>query len=73
MAVHLRASPADRAIRELDDWQIGLIHETVMNYPVEGVRRCYFDQKKSVSNFDDEDLPDMGYTAEEIAQIKGSA
>jgi hypothetical protein len=42
-----------------------------MNYPVEWLRKSYFDQKKSVSNFDDEDLLDLGYSPEDIAQIKG--
>ena len=72
MAVHLRASPASRAIRRLDDWQIGLIYETAMCYPAEALRKCYFDQKKSIVNFDDEDILDMGYTLEEIAQMKGN-
>jgi hypothetical protein len=69
--VHLRASPASRAIQKLDDWQIGLIYETAMNYPVEWLRKSYFEQKKSVNNFDDEDLADLGYSPEDIAQIKG--
>ena len=72
-AVHLGVSPASRTIQNLDDWQIGLIYETAMNYPVDGLRRCYFDRKKSTSNFDDGDLLDMGYSPEEIAEIKGEA
>jgi len=43
-----------------------------MNYPVEGLRKCYFDTKKSTSNFEDDDLLDMGYSLEEIAAIKGN-
>ncbi len=70
-AVHLGVSPASKTIQKLDDWQIGLIYETAMNYPVEGLRRSYFDRKKSTSNFDDDDLIDMGYTPEEIKSIKG--
>jgi hypothetical protein len=44
-----------------------------MNYPVEGLRRCYFDRKKSVDNIDDDDIldSDMGYSPDEIAEIKG--
>ena len=64
-------SPASRTIRRLDDWQIGLIYEAAMNFPVEGLRKCYFDRRKSASNFDDGDLYDMGYSPEEIAAIKG--
>jgi len=68
----LKASPASREIRELDNWQIGLIYETAMNYPLEGVRRSYYDNKKSTNNFENDDLLDMGYTLEEIAEIKGT-
>ena len=68
---HLGISPASRAARNLDDWQAGLIYETVMNYPVEGLRKCYFDRKKSTANFEDEDLFDMGYSPDEFEAIKG--
>jgi len=67
----LGISPASKAFQKLSDWQIGLIYETAMNYSIEGLRKCYFDNKKSMSNFDDDDLLDMGYTEEEIAVIKG--
>jgi hypothetical protein len=70
-AVHLGVSPTSRTIQSLNDWQIGLIYETAMNYPVDGLRRCYLERKKSASNFDDDDLLDMGYSPEEIAEIKG--
>jgi hypothetical protein len=70
-AVHLGVSPASRTIQRLDDWQIGLIYETAMSYPLEGLRKCYFDRKKSMDNMDDEDLFDAGYSPEEIAEIKG--
>jgi hypothetical protein len=42
-----------------------------MNYPVDGLRRSYFDRKESVSNVDDNDLSEIGYSPEEIAGIKG--
>ena len=71
-AVHLGKSPTSKTIRDLDSWQIGLIYETVMNYPEEWIRRSYFENKKSTGNFEDEDLLEMGYTPEQIAQIKGS-
>lgn len=70
-AVHLGVSPTSRTIRNLDDWQTGLIYETAMNYPLEGLRRCYFDRKKSPGNFDDDDLLDMGYSPDENTGIKG--
>jgi hypothetical protein len=44
-----------------------------MNYPVEGLRKCYFDRKKSPSNYDDGDLFDLGYSQAEIAALKGKA
>lgn len=69
--MHLGVSPASRTIQELSDWQIGLIYEIAMNYPVDGLRRCYFDEKKNVITFDDSDMLDMGYSPEEIAKIKG--
>jgi hypothetical protein len=67
----LGVSPTSRTIQNLDDWQIGLIYETAMNYPVDGLRKCYFDHKKSVSNLDDDGILDMGYSPDEIAEIKG--
>jgi hypothetical protein len=60
-----------QTIRKLNQWQIGLIYEMAMNYPIEGLRKCYFEEIKSVNNFEDSDLLDLGYTPEEIAQIKG--
>jgi hypothetical protein len=42
-----------------------------MNYPLEGLRRSYYDRKKSVSNFENDDLLDMGYSPDEITEIKG--
>jgi hypothetical protein len=42
-----------------------------MNYPIDGLRNCYFDAKKSVTNFEDADLLDLGYSPKEIAAIKG--
>jgi len=70
----LRVSPASRTIRNLDSWQMGLIYEMAVNYPIEGVRKAYLEDRKSVSNFSDADLmdDDMGYTPKEIAKIKGA-
>jgi len=58
-------------MQSLDEWQIGLIYETAMNFPVEGLRRSYYSRKTSTENIDDEDLADMGYSQEEIDEIKG--
>ena len=69
--MRLGASPASSEIQNLDDWQTGLIYETAMSYPEEWLRRGFFEQKKSASNFDDEDMLKMGYSAKEIAAIKG--
>jgi hypothetical protein len=44
-----------------------------MNYPLDGMRKSYFERKKSADNFDDDDILDMGYSPEEIALIKGKA
>jgi len=53
---------------------MGLIYEMAVNYPIEGVRKAYLEDRKSVSNFSDADLmdDDMGYTPKEIAKIKGA-
>jgi hypothetical protein len=67
----LGVSPASETIRALDEWQIGLIYETAMNYPIEGMRQSYWKRKNSAANFDDGDLADLGYSPEEIAEIKG--
>jgi hypothetical protein len=49
------------------------MYEIAMNFTVEGLRQGYFEQKKSASNFDDEDILDAGYPPEMIAAIKGKA
>jgi hypothetical protein len=66
----LGVSPASETIRALDDWQIGLIYEVAMNYPIEGMRQSYWKRKNQAANIDDEDLADLGYSPEEIAEIK---
>jgi hypothetical protein len=74
-AAHLGVSPASETIRALDEWQIGLIYETVMNFPVDGLRGSYFDRKDrdAVKNIDDEDLAEIGLSRAEIDMIKGGA
>jgi hypothetical protein len=72
-AVHLGASPASSTIRALDEWQISLMYEVAMSYPIEGLRKSYFDRKKSIENVPDEEFLDLGYTLEEIAQMKGKS
>jgi len=42
-----------------------------MNFSIESMRHGYYESKKSVTNLDDADILDMGYTPEEIAAIKG--
>jgi hypothetical protein len=42
-----------------------------MNFPVESLRKCYLEYKNSTSNFDDDDVLDMGYSPEQLAEIKG--
>jgi hypothetical protein len=62
-------------MQSLDDWQIGLIYETAMNFPIDGLRQNYHNRKSSTENIDDDDLldPDMGYSQEEVDMIKGKA
>ena len=71
-AVHLGISPTSETIQNLDEWQTGLIYETAMNYPLEGLRRSYFDRKKSTSSIDDDILLDLGYSPDQIVKIKGN-
>lgn len=66
-------SPASSTIRALDEWQISLMYEVAMNYPIEGLRKSYYDRKKSIEQVPDEEFLDLGYTLEEIAQMKGKA
>ncbi len=70
-AEHLGVSPASKTIHALDEWQIGLIYEVAMSYPIEGLRRSFFERKKSVEAVDDEDLLELGLSLEVIAEIKG--
>jgi hypothetical protein len=69
-AEHLGVSPASKTIRALDEWQVGLIYEIAMNYPVEGLRRSYFDRKQSIEAIDDEEFLEMGYSIDEIIEMK---
>jgi ethanolamine ammonia-lyase large subunit len=68
-AVHLGISPT--ATKKINDWQIGLIYEMAMSYPIDGLREWYFKDKKSVSHVDEDKLKELGYTPEMIAKIKG--
>jgi hypothetical protein len=70
-AVHLGVSPASKTIRALDEWQIGLIYEAAMSYPLEGLRKSFFERKQSVESVDDDDLLELGLSPDAIAQIKG--
>ena len=72
-AEHLGVSPASKTIRALDEWQIGLMYEVAMSYPIEGLRRSFFERKKSVEAVDDEDLLELGLSPDAIAEIKGKA
>ena len=64
-------SPASKTIRALDEWQIGLIYEVAMSYPVEGLRRSFYERKESVESIEDDELLDLGLSPDVIAQIKG--
>ena len=60
-------SPARPSIQELDSWQIGLIFELAMKYPIEGVRQAYYkEEKKSLDEFEDSDLLEAGYSRKEL-------
>jgi hypothetical protein len=47
------------------------MYEVAMSYPIEGLRKSYFERKKSIEQVPDEEFLDFGYTLEEIAQMKG--
>ena len=70
-AEHLGVSPASKTIRALNEWQIGLMYEVAMCYPIEGLRRSFFERKESVESVDDDDLLELGLSPDVIAQIKG--
>ena len=70
-AEHLGVSPASKTIRALNEWQIGLIYEAAMSYPIEGLRRSFHERKNSVESADDYDLLELGLSPDVIKQIKG--
>jgi hypothetical protein len=74
-AVHLGVSPASKEMQALDEWQIGLMYEIAMNFPVDGLRKSYLErkEKEAVENIDDEDLAELGLSQTDIDQIKGKA
>jgi hypothetical protein len=47
------------------------MYEVAMSYPIEGLRKSFFERRNSVESADDEDLLDLGLSPEIIAQIKG--
>jgi hypothetical protein len=67
----LGLSPTSQQIRELDFWQIRLIYETAMTFPIDGMRRAFHEQKRSPVNFSDEALLKAGYSPEMFAAIRG--
>jgi len=70
-AEHLGVSPTSQQIRDLDYWQIRLIYETAMCFPLEGLRKAFHERKMSPPDFKDEDLLEAGYSPEEFADIRG--
>ena len=50
-----------------------LLFEVVMHYPIEVVRKSYFEEKKKKesANFDILSLLSAGYDADEIIEMKG--
>jgi hypothetical protein len=69
----LGVSPASKTIRALDEWQLGLMYEAAMSYPIEGMRKSFFERKESVESADDDDLLDLGLSPDIISQIKGKS
>jgi hypothetical protein len=72
-AAYLGVSPASKTIRALDEWQVDLLYEVVMSYPVEGLRKSFFERMSSVEAADDDDLLELGLSPDVIARIKGRA
>jgi hypothetical protein len=71
-AEHLGVSPASKTIHALNEWQIGLMYEVAMSYPIEGLRKSFFERKNSVESVDDDDLLELGLSPDVIAKIKGN-
>jgi hypothetical protein len=44
-----------------------------MSYPVEGLRKSFFERRNSVESADDDDLLELGLSPDAIAQIKGKS
>jgi len=66
----LGISPTSKTIADLTFWQIELMYETAMSYPIESLRHYYFQNKKNTVTADDTDLLALGYTPEQIAEMK---
>jgi hypothetical protein len=49
------------------------MYEVAMSYPIEGLRRSFFDRKESIESVDDGDLLELGLSPDAIARIKGKA
>jgi hypothetical protein len=47
------------------------MYEVAMSYPIEGLRKSFFDRRNSVESVDDDDLLELGLSPDAIAQIKG--
>jgi hypothetical protein len=51
---------------------MNLLYETVMSFPIEGLRKDFFEkQKKIASDFSVADYLEMGYSVEDIIAVKG--
>jgi hypothetical protein len=49
------------------------MYEAAMSYPIEGMRKSFFERKESVESADDDDLLDLGLSPDIISQIKGKS
>jgi hypothetical protein len=48
------------------------MYEVAMSYPIEGLRKSFFERRNSVESADDDDLLELGLSPDAIAQIKGT-
>jgi hypothetical protein len=67
----LGVSPASKTIHALDDWQIGLLYEVAIHFPLDSLRRSYYEHQNAnnVKNIDPDDLASLGLPPSVINDI----
>jgi hypothetical protein len=71
---HFRVLPTDDRAERINDEQIDLLFQYWLDYDEEIIRKVYRERqadRRSKPSFRKEDLIDLGYTEEQIAEMAG--